>query len=365
MRICLVSCAKGASATLREWFEYHRGVGATHFYLVDHQPSEDDTSEIIASQVAQHPDSVRSRIKTGLFYEEEWICELCNWAIDEAGNDETLLLINDTDEFVGPNSDTNSFLDQVKRCFSHVQFASSVAAAPAHMKPSSHRSLLIVSPLCFVAPQSADPAWDWRQDSAHEPSPLSFGKSALFIGPCVGPNLRVVPGGWNQKGYCHAIATTPPTPIASCPEGGGSHYVWPLPEDIYPFQVVHHFHTGAESMMRKLRQCVSSGLATYAWHRYAAYLPEVYKYGNGDQAAFEKWLKEPDAATVVKLYAACVHPILRGANRVLELGMSFPPTHVAKFYGCEREYDPGRAKSEFELGNEKKPRDYEDPYSLY
>jgi hypothetical protein len=63
--ICLISCARNSALHLREWFMYHRAIGITAFYIVDHQPSIDSTSAIIA----EHADVVLH--KTGPYEESE------------------------------------------------------------------------------------------------------------------------------------------------------------------------------------------------------------------------------------------------------------------------------------------------------
>ena len=47
MQVCLVVAARDAEHQLVDWLQYHAAHGIDRFYIADHRPSQDRTSEIL------------------------------------------------------------------------------------------------------------------------------------------------------------------------------------------------------------------------------------------------------------------------------------------------------------------------------
>jgi len=217
MDICLLSCARNCGHHLREWFTYHRAIGVTAFYVVDHQPSEDDTSQIIR----EHADVVL--VKSGPFKESEWFQELCLLATNDGAS---VIFANDTDEFLCGNG--APFNQRVMETLGSAQ------------KPARH----LLTPGFNMVPLEDDP--DWRKQIYAKPNKLWTGKSALYIPP--GGHVRVVAGGQ------HYPRTLPPVPIETFPDSLGTDIiVSPIEPDIFPIYYLHFTFHGSGAYLRRIR----------------------------------------------------------------------------------------------------------------
>lgn len=218
MDICLLSCARNCGHHLREWFTYHRAIGVTAFYMVDHRPSEDDTSKIIA----EHADVVL--VKTGPFKESAWFLELCLLATNDGA---AVIFANDTDEFLCGNG--APFKQRV-----------SETIASSTGKPATH----LLTPGFNMVPHDKDDA-DWRKHIYARPNKLWTGKSALYIPP--GGHVRVVSGGQHQ------LKTLPRVPIETCPKRTKADIVSPLEPKLFPIYYLHFTFHGCEAYLRRIR----------------------------------------------------------------------------------------------------------------
>lgn len=172
--ICLLSSVRNSARHLREWFEYHRAIGITRFYVIDHQPSQDDTSVILAEQ----PDAVIIR-KRGPFNETRWSAELCNTAIRDGAQ---AIFPNDTDEFIAGNGAPFQLRVQEMLCRLNREGLSAIhLLTPGYnMFPSSDKG-------------DED---DWRTHVLCRLNPLFTGKSAIFFSL---PNQHVVINGCQHR----------------------------------------------------------------------------------------------------------------------------------------------------------------------
>jgi hypothetical protein len=251
--ICLLSSVRNAGKHLREWFHYHRSIGITRFYVIDHQPSQDDTSEILAEQ----PDTVVLR-KRGPFDESRWSAELCNTAIRDGA---TALFPNDTDEFLCGNGAT--FNERVREVIARIEV-------------EDLTGLHFLSPGFNMFP-SADNGDndDWRSHVLARPNPLFTGKSAVFLAPQSG---HVV-----TNGCQHRLRLRPPLPATVRSDAVPSAALKLRPED-FPFQYLHFPFHGPSAFLRRVRTFVQ-GPKDKVWQmatRYGAGLVDEERRASGD-----------------------------------------------------------------------------------
>ena len=216
MDVCLLSCARNCGHHLRDWFVYHRAIGITAFYIVDHQPSEDETSDIIR----EHADVVL--VKSGPFKESDWFLELCLLATTDGA---AVIFANDTDEFLCGNG--ASFKQRIEE---------TLASAA---KPAKH----LMTPGFNMVPLVDDA--NWRNQIYARPNKIWTGKSALYIPQ--GGHVRVVSGGQ------HYLQTLPRVPIETCPKRTRTDIVSPLEPHLFPIYYLHFTFHGSAAYLRRIR----------------------------------------------------------------------------------------------------------------
>jgi len=293
MDVCLLSCARNCGQHLREWFTYHRAIGVTAFYVVDHQPSEDDTSKIIA----EHADVVL--VKTGPFRESDWFLELCLLATNDGA---AVIFANDTDEFLCGNG--APFAQRIRE---------TLASAP---KPARH----LMTPGFNMVPLADDP--DWRKQIYARPNKLWTGKSALYIPP--GGHVRVVSGGQ------HYLQTLPRVPIETCPKRARNDIVSPIEPHFFPVYYLHFTFHGSGAYLRRIRtMLLTPENARQMVARYGKGIvnEERRLAGNAsdeDIEALRRFVAE-DSPDATELYKQAVRSSLISANEVRP--------EVARYFG--------------------------------
>ena len=238
--ICLTSSVRNAGHHLEEWFSYHRAIGITAFYVVDHRPSEDDTSAIIAAQ----PDAV-VLVKEGPFDEAAWSAELCNLALSDGAR---ALFPNDTDEFL-----TGTGAPFADRIFQLIHQVESEGLEVLHL----------LSPGFNVYPDSLEE--DWKVHSLIRPNPLFTGKSAAVFAPHT--KVRV------KNGCQHRLGFEPSYLPLVLPDRLPPVPVFPLDPLVFPFHYLHFPFHGPVPFLRRVLT-FSQGPPEKLWQM-------VIRYGEG------------------------------------------------------------------------------------
>ncbi len=315
MDVCLLSCARNAGRHLREWFQYHRASGITAFYIVDHQPSEDDTSEIIR----EHADVVLT--KTGPFKESDWFLELCDLATTDGA---AVIYANDTDEFLCGNG-----APLAQRIRETLAGAHQLRHKPrdAAGKPTGPPALHLMTPGFNMVPlgrdgedPGEDGAGDWRRHVLARPNKLWTGKSALYIPQ--GGHVRVVSGGQ------HYLQTLPRVPICTCPKRTRTDIVSPLEPQLFPVYYLHFTFHGPSAYLRRIRTMLQTPEnARQMVQRYAKGVVPEERLLKPTPEDVERFLAFVDSGTpeALELYRQAVRSSLISANEVR--------TAVADFFG--------------------------------
>lgn len=220
--ICLLSSVRNSAKHLQEWFQYHRAIGITHFYVIDHRPSQDETSDILAKQ----PDAVIIR-KTGPFNEVKWSAELCNTAIRDGAQ---ALFPNDTDEFLAGNG--APFRQRVEEILTRLH----VDGIPA---------IHLISPGFNMFPSvDLGDNENWRTHVLARPNPLFTGKSAIFLSPESG---HVV-----TNGCQHRLRLRPDVPAEVRPDSLPNEALSMDPKN-FPFWYMHFPFHGPTPFLHRIR----------------------------------------------------------------------------------------------------------------
>lgn len=293
MDICLLSCARNCGHHLREWFTYHRSIGVTAFYVVDHQPSEDDTTDIIK----EHADVVL--VKTGPFKESDWFLELCLLATNDGA---AVIFANDTDEFLCGNG--APFKQRVNETLATAQ------------KPAKH----LMTPGFNMVPLDDDP--DWRKQIYARPNKLWTGKSALYIP--AGGHVKVVSGGQ------HYLQTLPRVPIETCPKRSRTDIVSPIEPHIFPIYYLHFTFHGSAAYLRRIRtMLLTPENARQMATRYGKGIVDEERrlQGKSDETDIEALSQfvAKDTPEAIDLYKQAVRSSLISANEVRP--------EVARYFG--------------------------------
>lgn len=293
MDVCLLSCARNCGHHLREWFTYHRAVGVTAFYIVDHRPSEDDTSRIIQ----EFADVVL--VKTGVFKESDWFLQLCALATQDGA---AVLFANDTDEFL---------------CGNGAPLAQRIRETLAGAKkPARH----LLTPGFNMVP--LEDGSDWTKQIYARPNKLWTGKSALYIPR--GGHVKVVAGGQ------HNVQTMPRVLIETCPKRTRNDIVFPLPPDLFPIYYLHFTFHGSGAYLRRIRtMMLTPENARQMAARYGKGIVDEERRikGNFDHEDLRKLSSfvEQETPEAVELYKQAVRSSLISASEVR--------SEVACFFG--------------------------------
>jgi hypothetical protein len=295
--ICLVSCARNAGMHLREWFIYHRAIGITAFYIVDHQPSEDETSAIIA----EFADVIVT--KTGPYKESEWFKEICNRALSDGA---AAVFANDTDEFL---------------CGNGAPFAARVQEVLS-MLPHGGGHLL--TPGFNMVPQGAadgEDGGDWRRHVYARPNKIWSGKSALYLSSKT--QVQVISGGQ------HYLKTSPLLPISTCPKRTQSSIVSPLNPKYFPVYYLHFTFFGPSAYLRRIQT-----LMLTPWNA----ILMVQRYGKGIVNAEHleaRNITQEDIADFSKFMEHSPQEIYRRAVRSSAISANEVRSDIAHFFKLE------------------------------
>jgi hypothetical protein len=309
MDICLLSCARNCGHHLREWFEYHRRIGVTAFYMVDHRPSEDDTSKIIA----EHADVVL--VKTGPFKESDWFLELCLLATNDGA---AAIFANDTDEFLCGNG--APFKQRVKETLASAQKPAKHLMTPETLASAQKPAKHLMTPGFNMVPLEDDP--DWRKQIYARPNKLWTGKSALYVPPR--GHVRIVSGGQ------HNLQTLPRVPIETCPKRTRTDIVSPLEPHFFPVYYLHFTFHGSVAYLRRIRtMLLTPENARQMVARYGKGIVDEERRLAGEASeedieALKDFVKE-DTPEAVDIYRQAVRSSLISANEVRP--------EVARFFG--------------------------------
>lgn len=296
MAVCLLSCARNCGHHLREWFLYHKAVGITAFYMVDHRPSEDDTSAIIR----EFADVVL--VKEGPFKESEWFLELCALATNDGA---AVLFCNDTDEFLCGNG--APLAQRIQETLAGAQ------------RPARH----LLTPGFNMVPLDDTDDTDWTKQIYARPNKLWTGKSAVYIPPL--GHVRVVAGGQ------HNVQTLPRVLIETCPRRSRTDIVSPLRPDIFPIYYLHFTFHGPSAYLRRIRTMMLT--PENARQMVARYGKGVVDEGRrvagtltrDDFDAFAAFAQDEKSPGALEVYRQAVRASLISASEVR--------SDVAKFFG--------------------------------
>jgi hypothetical protein len=267
--VCLLSSVRNAGKHLREWFDYHRRIGVDRFYVIDHRPSEDDTSAILEEQ----PDAVVIR-KRGPFDESRWSAELCNTAFRDGAR---ALFPNDTDEFL---------------CGNGVTFREAVDTVFERMERQGLPALHYLSPgfNMFPTRYTGDDE-DWRTHVLARPNPLFTGKSAVFVAQ---KRTHTV-----VQGCQHRLRLRPALAATVRPDALPKDALALRPDD-FPFYYLHFPFHGPTCFLRRVRTFLE-GPKDKVWQmatRYGEGLVDEPRRAAGD-------LTDEDLATFVAQLLDC------------------------------------------------------------
>ncbi len=252
--LCLATCMRNAQPALRTWFGYHIAAGITHFFVVDHRPSEDDTSEYLASLAAAYPQNVRVTVREGPYTQSLWTRDLANAALEAAGDGPVALFFHDSDEFVAGNG--APLRQRAEETWAVLR------GDRSHRYWAPEHAVHVITPPCNMLPPALGPedATRWSESRVGVPASLAAGKSSLFARRA--SEVRVT------DGCAHRVRTAPPSPNAACPRAASGDYLWPLPPDLFPTVYSHHCYLGPERLWTRIRHFIETGMPASMQRRY-------------------------------------------------------------------------------------------------
>lgn len=244
-----MSSVRNCAKLLETWLDYHRSIGITRFYLIDHQPSQDETSEILARQSREMGDLVVVK-KRGPFMETRWSAELCNLALRDGAS---ALFPNDVDEFLVGNG--APFREVAERVIADLELT---AEEGRHYTSPGFNM--------FPSVDRGDDE-DFRSHVLCRPNPLFVGKSAVFFRSAEDQPMlqfddvrrRVV-----TNGCQHRLTFRPPLPPLISPGSGAAvplsavspslDYFCPR---MFPFMYLHFPFHGPSCFIHRIRTFVA------------------------------------------------------------------------------------------------------------